>query len=174
MRIAYISLGDGFPLVFASNIFGEANGYRIGWPQTREITDRLVGLGWRVVRYDVRGMGLSERDVLDLSLEGRVRDLTAVVGHLGLDRFALGGLDVGAATAVAYAVQHPASVSHLILLSPWASGAHYLYQNRYVGSLIHAATRNASVNPTNGMSAIINAATTHRIRRRLPGSRRRA
>src|SRR6266498_5947934 len=96
VRIAYISLGDGFPLVFASNIFGEANGYRIGWPQTREITDRLVGLGWRVVRYDVRGMGLSERDVLDLSLEGRVRDLTAVVGHLGLDRFALGGLDVGA------------------------------------------------------------------------------
>lgn len=126
VRIAYVSLGDGPPLVWASNIFGEANGYRVGFPHVKEVTDRLLGLGWRVIRYDVRGMGLSERDVADLSLEGRVRDLTAVVGHLGLDRFALGGLDVGAATAVAYAVAHPASVSHLILLSPWASGARYL------------------------------------------------
>jgi DNA-binding CsgD family transcriptional regulator len=33
---------------------------------------------------------------------------------------------VSAATAVAYAAAHPASVSHLILLSPWASGARYL------------------------------------------------
>jgi len=126
VRIAYVSLGEGPPLVWASNIFGEANGYRVGFPHVREVTDRLLGLGWRVIRYDVRGMGLSERKVSDLSLAGRVRDLTAVVGHLGLDRFALGGLDVGAATAVAYAVARPASVSQLILLSPWASGARYL------------------------------------------------
>jgi pimeloyl-ACP methyl ester carboxylesterase/DNA-binding CsgD family transcriptional regulator len=126
VRIAYVSLGDGPAVVWASNIYGEANGYRVGFPQIREITDRLVSLGWRVVRYDVRGMGLSERDVPDLSLDGRVRDLTAVVSHLRLDRFALAGVDVGAATAIAYAVEHPASVSHLILLSPWASGARYL------------------------------------------------
>jgi pimeloyl-ACP methyl ester carboxylesterase/DNA-binding CsgD family transcriptional regulator len=126
VRIAYVSLGDGPAVVWASNIYGEANLYRVGFPQIREITDRLVSLGWRVVRYDVRGMGLSERDVPDLSLEGRVRDLTAVVRHLRLDRFALAGVDVGAATAVAYAVEHSASVSHLILLSPWASGARYL------------------------------------------------
>src|SRR4051812_43161697 len=100
VRIAYVSLGDGPALVWASNIYGEANGYRLGFPHVKEVTDRLVGLGWRVIRYDVRGMGLSETDVSDLSLEGRVRDLTAVVGHLGLDRFALGGVDVGAATAV--------------------------------------------------------------------------
>ena len=126
VRIAYVSLGDGPPLVWASNIFGEANGYGFGLSHTREVTHRLAGLGWQVIRYDVRGMGLSDRHVSDLSLDGRVRDLTAVVGHLGLNRFVLGGLDVGAATAVAYTVQHPASVSHLILLSPWASGARYL------------------------------------------------
>ena len=126
VRVAYISVGDGSPVVFASNIFGEVNGYRAGWPHTREITDRLVGLGWRVIRYDVRGMGSSDRDVEDLSLEGRVRDVAAVVGQLGLGRFALAGLDSGAATAVAFAVQNPAAVSRLALLSPWASGARYL------------------------------------------------
>jgi pimeloyl-ACP methyl ester carboxylesterase len=57
VRIAYISLGDGPPLVWASNIFGDATAYRKGWPAAREGTDRLVGLGWRVVLYDVRGMG---------------------------------------------------------------------------------------------------------------------
>jgi pimeloyl-ACP methyl ester carboxylesterase/DNA-binding CsgD family transcriptional regulator len=126
VRIACISLGDGPPLVFASNIFGDAQGYRIGWPHLRDVTDSLVGLGWRVIRFDHRGMGSSDRDVQDLSLEGRVRDLAAVVTQLGLSRFALAGLDIGAATAVAYAVQHQSRVSRLVLLSPWASGARYL------------------------------------------------
>jgi pimeloyl-ACP methyl ester carboxylesterase/DNA-binding CsgD family transcriptional regulator len=126
VRIACVSLGDGPPIIWASNIIGEATCYRVGIPSVREVTDRLVGLGWRVIRYDVRGVAGSDRKVEDLSLEGRLRDLVAVIGHFGLDRFALGGVDVGAATAVAYAVQHPSSVSHLILLSPWASGGRYL------------------------------------------------
>jgi pimeloyl-ACP methyl ester carboxylesterase len=75
VRIACMSLGEGPPVVFASNIFGDLNGYRTGWPQLQEITDRLVRLGSRVIRYDVRGMGYSDRNVEDLSLEGRVRDL---------------------------------------------------------------------------------------------------
>jgi pimeloyl-ACP methyl ester carboxylesterase/DNA-binding CsgD family transcriptional regulator len=126
VRIAYVSVGEGFPLVFASNIFGDAIRYCGGSPHVREVTDRLVHLGWRVILHDHRGMGASDRNVTDLSLAARVRDLEAVVGALSLDRFALGGVDVGAATAVAYAVEHPAAVSHLLLLSPWASGARYL------------------------------------------------
>src|SRR4029077_16040998 len=85
VRIAFMSLGSGPPVVFASNIFGDLNAYRIGSPHCREVTDRLVALGWRVIRYDVRGMGSSDRDMEDLSLEGRVRDLEAVVSHLGLE-----------------------------------------------------------------------------------------
>jgi pimeloyl-ACP methyl ester carboxylesterase/DNA-binding CsgD family transcriptional regulator len=126
VRIAYLSLGDGPPLVFASNIWGQANAYCSGWPAATKIPDRLVGLGWRIVLYDVRGMGFSDRDVEDVGLDARVRDLAAVVGQLGLDRFALAAVDIGAATAVAYAVQNQAAVSHLVLLSPWASGARYL------------------------------------------------
>jgi pimeloyl-ACP methyl ester carboxylesterase/DNA-binding CsgD family transcriptional regulator len=123
VNIAYLSLGEGAPVVFASNIFGDAHSYHRGWPHVRGITDRLVALGWRVIRYDHRGMGFSDRNVDDLSLAARVRDLTAVVEQLGLARFALVGLDIGAATAIAYAVEHQIAVSHLVLLSPWASGA---------------------------------------------------
>jgi DNA-binding NarL/FixJ family response regulator len=35
-------------------------------------------------------------------------------------------VDIGAVTAIAYAVEHEAAVSRLVLLSPWASGARYL------------------------------------------------
>ena len=84
------------------------------------------GLGWRVIRYDVRGMGYSHRSVDDVELAARVLDVEAVVAALGLDRFALAGLDIGAATAVAYAVANQANVSRLILLSPWSSGVKYL------------------------------------------------
>jgi pimeloyl-ACP methyl ester carboxylesterase/DNA-binding CsgD family transcriptional regulator len=126
VRIAFASWGQGQPLIFASNIFGDLMGYRLGWPHMKETTDRLVALGWRVIRYDVRGMGFSDRDVEDLSLDGRVRDLEAVTGQLGLERFALGGLDIGAAVALRYVAQNSVPVSRLILLSPWSCGAKYL------------------------------------------------
>jgi pimeloyl-ACP methyl ester carboxylesterase len=122
LRIVYLSVGEGPAVVFASNIFGYANWYRTGMPHVRTVTDRLVERGWRVVRYDVRGMGASDRDVRDLGLAARVADMEAVVEQLGLERFALCGSDLGAATALAYAVAHPERVSRLALLCPWASG----------------------------------------------------
>ena len=126
VRIAYMSVGDGPPIVFASNIFGDLSCLPGGWPPTKEVTDRLVNLGWRVIRYDVRGMGYSDRNVADVELAARVLDVQAVVAALCLDRFALAGLDIGAATAVAYAVANQAHISRLVLLSPWSSGVKYL------------------------------------------------
>jgi pimeloyl-ACP methyl ester carboxylesterase len=45
--------------------------------------------GRKVIRYDHRGMGLSEHDVSDFSLEGHIRDLEAVVDRVAPERFAL-------------------------------------------------------------------------------------
>ncbi|AMY10786.1 Arylesterase [Luteitalea pratensis] len=123
VNIAFFSSGEGRPIVFASNIFGDAHLYGLGWPHVRCITDKLCALGWRVLRHDHRGMGSSDRDVEDLRLDGRVRDLEAVVQVAGLPRFALVGTSIGAATAIAYAARHPGMVSQLVLLSPFASGA---------------------------------------------------
>ena len=123
VSIAYFTVGSGLPIVFASNIFGDAHLYRsLEWQHVHGVTDGLSALGWRVVRYDVRGMGASDRNPPDLSLDARVRDLEAVIHRLSLDRFALAGVDLGAATAVAYAVRHASIVSRLVLLSPWVSG----------------------------------------------------
>lgn len=123
VNIACLTVGDGPAIVFASNIFGDAHSWQQPVLYARGVTDRLVARGHRVVLHDTRGMGASQRDVRDWSLEGRVRDLEAVVQRLRLDRFALVGLDHAAPTAIAYAVRHPRAVSHLVLHSPWARGS---------------------------------------------------
>jgi pimeloyl-ACP methyl ester carboxylesterase len=67
-------------------------------------------------------MGASDRDARDVSLDARVRDVEAVVDALGLQRFALAGVDHAAATAVAYAAKNHTRVSHLVLICPWLTG----------------------------------------------------
>jgi pimeloyl-ACP methyl ester carboxylesterase/DNA-binding CsgD family transcriptional regulator len=122
VNIAYLTLGNGPDLVFASNIFGDVHHYYLPHPHTRFMTDELARRGFRVVRHDLRGMGSSDRDVDDMSLEARVLDVEAVVARLGLDRYYLAGVDGGAAVAAACAAQHPARVAALVLINPYISG----------------------------------------------------
>jgi pimeloyl-ACP methyl ester carboxylesterase/DNA-binding CsgD family transcriptional regulator len=69
----------------------------------------------RIIRYDCRGTGLSDRDTLDFSLEAQVRDLEAAADYYGLDRFAIYGSIGGGPASIAYAARHPERVSHLVL-----------------------------------------------------------
>jgi pimeloyl-ACP methyl ester carboxylesterase len=126
VRIAYMSLGDGPSVVWASNIFGDLSAYLGGWPAAKAGTDYAISEGWRVILYDVHGMGFSDRNVADLELADRVLDVEAVVAALNLDRLALAAVDIGATAAVAYAVGNLAKISRLVLLSPSSSGAKYL------------------------------------------------
>lgn len=84
----------------------------------------LLGLArhHRLVRYDPRGEGMSQREVTDINLEGWLRDLEAVADAAGLERFALFGCSQGAATAVTYAAKHPDRVSHLIIYGGFVRG----------------------------------------------------
>jgi pimeloyl-ACP methyl ester carboxylesterase/DNA-binding CsgD family transcriptional regulator len=72
-----------------------------------------------LIRYDMRGCGLSDRDGVEFSFERYVDDLDAVVQAARLPRFALYGWSGGAATAIAYAARHPKRVSHLVLLGAY-------------------------------------------------------
>ena len=55
VNIAYSVMGEGQPLVYASTVFGDLHWYIHNEP-TRQEVDRLVTAGWRIVRYDIRGM----------------------------------------------------------------------------------------------------------------------
>ena len=74
-----------------------------------------LGHGRRLVRFDPRGLGLSDRDALPHRLDGLVEDLAAVVARVGGGPVALFAALNTAPVALAYAVAHPERVSHLVL-----------------------------------------------------------
>ena len=74
-----------------------------------------------LVRYDMRGNGLSERRV-SLSLDGFVADLEAVADGLGIERFDLLGSSYGGPIAAVYAARHPDRVDRLVLDGTFARG----------------------------------------------------
>jgi len=90
-------------------------------PITAPFLHALAGRS-RLIRYDGRGIGLSDRNVPNISFATFQSDLETVVDSLQLDRFALLGTSQGAAIAVAYAARHPQRVSKLILHGSYALG----------------------------------------------------
>jgi pimeloyl-ACP methyl ester carboxylesterase len=84
----------------------------------------LEGLSERrtLVRYDMRGTGLSDREPGTVSLETYVTDLATVIDAVGHARFPVFGISQGGAVSITYAVRHPERVSHLILIGAYARG----------------------------------------------------
>ena len=121
ISIAYATVGEGPPLVYAT-----------GWPghlssewetrHSRELIEDLAQ-GVTLIRYDMRGSGLSDREPGELSFENWVLDLEAVVDHLKLETFALLGLGfLAGPIIITYAAAHPERVSHLIMSGGYARG----------------------------------------------------
>jgi class 3 adenylate cyclase len=82
----------------------------------------LLGRGRTIIRYDLRGTGLSDRDPADLSLGGQVLDLEAVVAAAGVGAVAIMAPTLSGARAVAFAARHPDLVRSLVLYGTGASG----------------------------------------------------
>jgi pimeloyl-ACP methyl ester carboxylesterase len=119
-RLAYATSGDGPPLVKASNWLTQVD-FEWGSPIWRHWYTAL-SRHHRVVRYDERGNGMSQRDVPDVSFETWVRDLETIVDAAGLDQFPLLGISRGGPIAIAYAVKHPGRVTQLVLYGAFAAG----------------------------------------------------
>jgi class 3 adenylate cyclase/pimeloyl-ACP methyl ester carboxylesterase len=120
VRIAYAALGEGSPLV---NVPSWGFNLELGrrHPNGRAFSEEL-SRGRLYVVFDCRGVGGSQRDVDDLSLDARVRDVAAVVDHLQLERFDLFGVLDSSAVSIAYAAQHPERVSRMVLWAAYPCG----------------------------------------------------
>jgi class 3 adenylate cyclase len=118
VSIAFWTLGEGEPFIYMPAQFSHIQ-LEWQWPECRRWYERLSERR-KLVRYDGRGTGLSERDVSDYSLDARVLDLEAIVDRLGLERFALWGFGDSGPVAIAYAARCPQRVSHLVLWCTYA------------------------------------------------------
>jgi pimeloyl-ACP methyl ester carboxylesterase len=81
----------------------------------------LIRRGYRLIAYDARGHGASSPapryEYADL-----VGDLEAVLSHLDIERAALVGSSMGAATAMAFTLEHPERVPALVQIIPAYTG----------------------------------------------------
>jgi len=118
VSIAFWTLGEGTPLLYMPPPFTHV---QMEWqfPEMRRWYERLAQKR-KLIRFDTRGFGLSQREVTVLSLEAGILDLKAVVDRLGLETFALLGFEHSGPAAIVYAARHPERVSHLVLWGSYA------------------------------------------------------
>ena len=125
LNIAYWAIGDGPTLIFNhpmtfSHIEQE-------WRTTYHREFYLaLGAYFRVVRFDQRGCGLSDRSPTGYSANGFLLDLDAVLRAIGPQPAILASLFGGTGVAVRLVLADPARFSHLVLWSPFARGADFL------------------------------------------------
>jgi len=78
----------------------------------------LLAKRGRVLRYDTRGAGLSQKVRGALSIDTMTDDLIALMDATGIAEGALAGVAVGGAIALNTALRHPARVSAVVATSP--------------------------------------------------------
>jgi pimeloyl-ACP methyl ester carboxylesterase len=81
----------------------------------QSMADALVPK-YRLIGYDLRGRGDSDKPPTGYSLDQHGRDLAALLDHFGLKKAVLMGHSLGAHIALKFAVAHPQRVSRLVLV----------------------------------------------------------
>lgn len=121
-RVAYEVRGSGPPLIAPAwwvshlELDWHDAGVRRFW--------ETVAADHTLIRYDRLGVGMSDRDVreTDLTLDGEVAVLRALLDELDLDRVSLLGGSSGSCTAAAFAATDPQRVERMVLYGSYARG----------------------------------------------------
>jgi pimeloyl-ACP methyl ester carboxylesterase len=114
VSIAYQVVG-GAPIDLVM-VPGLASHLDMDWedPAFAQCMQRLTSF-CRVIRFDKRGTGLSDRDVGGCTLDDRMDDLRAVMDAVGSREAAVMGWSEGGGLALLFAASHPERVRALIL-----------------------------------------------------------
>jgi pimeloyl-ACP methyl ester carboxylesterase/DNA-binding CsgD family transcriptional regulator len=121
--MAYEMRGEGPPLVAPAwwvshlELDWEDSGFRRFWEHVAD--------GYALIRYDRLGVGMSDRSMRqsDLTIDGEVAMLRALLDALELERVSLIGGSVGSCTAIAFAAAFPERVDRLVLYGSYPDGA---------------------------------------------------
>ena len=121
LSIAYAVVGSGPVIVRVLGHFSHLE-MEWQWPDLRRFWEHLAE-HCTVVRYDGRGVGLSDRFDGDFTEETRQLDLAAVLDAVGAEKTVLLGVSEGGWTAAQYAIQHEQAISHIVLYGAYSRGA---------------------------------------------------
>ena len=115
VRIAYQIWGEGPPLLIAPPLLSHVEAY---WESElyRRVLERL-GRHLRVVHFDKRGIGLSDRFEEQQTSERRIADFLAVMDAEGIDQAAISGVSEGGVMVTQLAASHPERVDRAIVIN---------------------------------------------------------
>ena len=119
VNVAYQVTGDGpIDLVLVHGFFSHLE---VDWdhPASRHIIERLSSFS-RLIRFDKRGTGLSDRSVGMPDFEARMDDMRAVMDAAGSERAVLFGYSEGGPMCVLFAATYPARSQALVLYGTYA------------------------------------------------------
>lgn len=117
LSIAYQVFGDGpIDLVFIPGFVSNLE-LTWDWPPLGAFYRAFTPFA-RVILFDKRGTGLSDRVRLMPTTDERMDDLRAVMDASGCERAAVVGVSEGAPLAISFAVAHPERALALILYGP--------------------------------------------------------
>ena len=117
--IAYQVVGDGqLDIVF---VHGWVCPFQPGWewPALASFYRRLAGMG-RLILFDKRGTGLSDRVLGIASLEERMDDVRAVMDAAAAERAAVLGVSEGGPMCALFAATHPDRTQALVTMGSYA------------------------------------------------------
>jgi pimeloyl-ACP methyl ester carboxylesterase len=106
--------GDGAPVVLLHGLSATRRNVVQG-------SRHLVKRGYRLIAYDARGHGASS-PAPGYAYPDMLSDLEAVLEELGIERAALAGSSMGAAVAMAFALEQPDRVAALVQITPAYAG----------------------------------------------------
>jgi pimeloyl-ACP methyl ester carboxylesterase/DNA-binding CsgD family transcriptional regulator len=120
VKLAYAVSGEGPPLMMSATFLThlEHQWRSLAWQPWLEALSRRH----KLLRYDSRGCGLSDRDTGELSFEALLRDFECVADAASYHQFDLLATCWGGPLAIAYAARHPERVNRLILYGTYALG----------------------------------------------------
>jgi aminoacrylate hydrolase len=110
-EIYYEQAGQGEPLVFASGLNGVGRYWK---PQVA-----LFSQHFRVITYDQRGTGQSDRIQREFSLDQMAEEVVGLMDALKISKAHLVGMSTGGAIGQTIAIVHPERVMKLALCSTW-------------------------------------------------------
>jgi class 3 adenylate cyclase/pimeloyl-ACP methyl ester carboxylesterase len=113
LSIAYQVVGEGpFDVVFVPGFISNLD---IGWEMPVANLYRRTASFARLIIFDKRGTGLSDRNCGIPSLEQRIDDVRAVMAAVGSERASIFGFSEGSAMALMFAATYPDRTRSLVL-----------------------------------------------------------
>jgi class 3 adenylate cyclase len=145
VNIAFQTIGDGpIDLILVPGIVSHVELFH-EMPGYTAFLRRLSKFA-RVVTFDKRGQGLSDRISGAASLEQRMDDVRAIMDKIGSESAALFGFSEGAAMCALFAATYPERVSHLLLFGGFAKARG---DEQWVAKRVKAWGSGGSVNGLN-------------------------